>query len=197
MAHLASCESCEARWHAEIALTGQFRAMRAQAMASSGASQVRRDLRAATLMKQMSLRKEPLPIRASRITSMGWVLSAAAALLLAIGIGYGLGRRRAAQAVQRDMVYEAGLGDAGSNGAGDDFIALPYALPPVPGEMVSIVHSDFAAATLANLGIEVDPAWQSDDSDTISADVVVGQDGFPRAVRITESVADSDDVVQF
>jgi hypothetical protein len=34
------------------------------------------------------------------------------------------------------------------------------------------------------MGIDVNPAWSGD----MAADVVVGEDGFPRAVRLAENV---------
>jgi hypothetical protein len=189
--HLAVCGSCSARWEAERALSGEFRAMRTQAMVSDRESQARRDARAAALMVEFSRRKEPvmMPARAMSLrSSAGWMLSAAAALLLAIGIGYGVGMRTRQQAVEpapSGVVYET-IADG-------NFVALPYALPSVPGELVSIVHADLAPEELAGMGFDVDPALLADGSGSIQADVVVGEDGFPQAVRITPA----DDVTNF
>jgi hypothetical protein len=195
-AHLAGCEACEARWQAEVALSAEFRAMRARAKVSDRASQTRRDVRAAALFEKIQAprRMEP-PRMPSRVLPQNWVLAAAAGLLLAVGIGYGLGARKHLKpAAIGEVIYEASAAvyDPAVDMAGGEFITLPYALPLAPGEMVSVIHSDFDPSVLANLGIDVDPSWQNDDSDDIAADVVLGQDGLPRAVRI-----DSADRTQF
>jgi hypothetical protein len=185
--HLAVCESCAARWEAETALAGEFRAMRAQAMVNERESQMRRDARTAALMVEFSRRRGPVMMPA-RAVSWGWVLSAAAALLVAIGVGYGLGMRARHQAAEpgpAGVVYEA-LSE-------DSFVALPYALPAVPGELVSIVHADLAPEELAGMGFDVDPDALADGSGGIQADVVVGEDGSPQAVRITQA----DEATQF
>jgi hypothetical protein len=185
-AHLASCEACEARWQAELALAEQFRSMRVMAMANSAASQTRRDIRAAGLMKTMVQRTEPLAMPA-RVLSPRWMLSAAAAVLLAVGIGYFVGARHSAAPLDSGSpVYEANL----QANLDDDFVDVPFALPPVPGEVVRIVHSNLNAEELATMGInlDIDP-----DSDSVGADVMIGEDGFPRAVRLT----DASDVTQF
>lgn len=177
--HLVVCENCAARLETERALAGEFRAMRAQATASDRESQARRDARAALLMVEFSRRRGPVMMPARRAASWGWALGVAAALLAAIGIGYGVGirsRHPAAEQVPAGVVYEAV--------ADGTFTALPFALPSVPGELVSIVHANLGAEELVGMGFDVDPALLSDGSDDIQADVVVGEDGLPQAVRI-------------
>jgi hypothetical protein len=176
-AHLSVCSECEERWQAELALTEQFRGMRAQAMAADAASQARRDLRAAALMRKVEQRKPILEFRSRPLT---WALSAAAAVLLAIGVGYGAGARARTHVVRnpQSVIYEASADLSGS-----DFIAIPYALPLVPGEVIDIEHSDLGPQDLVSMGLSAIGIDMDDDAD-VSADVVVGQDGFPRAVRI-------------
>jgi hypothetical protein len=65
----------------------------------------------------------------------------------------------------------------------DDFIAVPYTPPLAPGEIVRMVHAEFYPEALASMGVEVDPSWAGE----LPADVVVGEDGLPRAVRITDN----------
>jgi hypothetical protein len=79
------------------------------------------------------------------------------------------------------VLYEASS-DASALSS-DDFIAVPYAPPLAQGEIVRVVHTDLYPQALASLGIGVD-ALSSGDT---PADVVVGEDGIPRAVRITEA----------
>jgi len=65
--------------------------------------------------------------------------------------------------------------EAGEKG----FIALPFALPSVPGETSGIVRTQLDAAALARMGVSVDPGWTG----TLQADLWVGQDGLAQAVR--------------
>ena len=192
-AHLSACAACEERWHDELALTEQFRDMRAQALAAGAASQSRRDLRAAALMRHIS---RPVSVMPSRSWNPAWALTAAAAVLLAVGVGYGVGartRHRVAQpAIRTHGVRnsETVIYEVSADSSSDDFIPVPYALPLVPGEIVDLEHSDLGPQDLASMGLTgiglTSLGIDDDDSGNISADVVVGQDGFPRAIRITD-----------
>ena len=128
--------------------------------------------------------------------SWGWGLAAAAALLLAIGAGRELGVRTRHVPVRpavlthgathslrpnETFLYEASA-DAGALSS-DEFIAVPYAAPLATGEIVRVVRTDLYPEALASMGIDVNPAWSGD----MAADVVVGEDGFPRAVRLAEN----------
>ncbi len=61
------------------------------------------------------------------------------------------------------------------------FVAIPYVLPPAPYERVEVVRMRVPVAALIAAGLPMrtdDPAGQAE------ADVLVGQDGRPRAVRL-------------
>lgn len=61
------------------------------------------------------------------------------------------------------------------------FIPIPYVLPPAPYERVEVVRMNVPVAALIAAGLPVrtdDPGAQAE------ADVIVGQDGRPRAVRL-------------
>jgi hypothetical protein len=119
-----------------------------------------------------------------------WALSAAAALLLAGWLGHAAAKRPHGVRTGETAVHEASLSlnslslsyDASSL-SNDDFIAVPYTPPLATGELVTMVHTDMYPEALASLGVEVDPSWSGD----LPVDVVVGEDGLPRAVRITEN----------
>jgi hypothetical protein len=178
--------------------------MIALADSSEAGSRARRDARAAVLIagfgSNVAARPKLQLVKPAWGISRARVLSAAAALLFAIGVGYGVGtrtRHRAAPPAIRThgvkssnaVIYEVSA-DADSlsgDDSGADFIAVPYALPLAPGEIVRVVHSELYPQALASMGIDVNPEWLSGDSGDISADVVVGQDGFPRAVRIADT----------
>jgi hypothetical protein len=121
------------------------------------------------------------------VASWVWALGAAAALLFAVFLGHEAGKRTrkavspAFRIHDESVLYEASL-DASAL-SNDDFIAVPYTPPLAPGEMVRVVHADLYPEALASMGVEVDPSFAGD----LAADVVVGEDGLPRAVRISEN----------
>lgn len=193
--HLAACDACSDRWKAERDLAVHFGAMAALAEASEASSRARRDARAAALLLSIAEKPRLEIVPPRRATHSARWLAAAAALLLAVGGGYTLGTRDRHTAPKSIRVNTARAGSAvlyeisadTAALSGDDFIAVPYAMPMSPGETLSVVHSQLRPETLAGMGIDVDPAWLNDDSGEISADVVVGQDGLPRAVRIADT----------
>ena len=64
-----------------------------------------------------------------------------------------------------------------------DFIALPYSQSAVPLESIVVMRVQMRPNELISLGVAV-PAAAS--SAKITADILVGQDGVPRAVRLTQ-----------
>ena len=61
------------------------------------------------------------------------------------------------------------------------FVPIPYVLPPAPYERVEVVRMRVPVSALIAAGLPMrtdDPAGQAE------ADVLVGQDGRPRAVRL-------------
>jgi hypothetical protein len=73
--------------------------------------------------------------------------------------------------------------EAGEKG----FFKVPFAMDPAPGETFNIVRTQLDPAALARMGVSVDPGWTG----TLQADVLLGQDGFPQAVRLS-----NDDIQQ-
>jgi hypothetical protein len=107
-----------------------------------------------------------------------WLLSAAAVLLLTIAIGYSW------RNAQRPAAMEASM-DASEELADDNgFVAIPYAPPLAAGEFVRVVQMDLQPIALAHMGIYVD----AEDFSDIPAEVLLGEDGFPRAVRVVEEI---------
>jgi hypothetical protein len=110
--------------------------------------------------------------------SLKWLLSAAAVLLLTIAIGYGWRNSR------RPVTIEAGLEAVEELTDDSGFVAIPYAPPLATGEFVRVVRTELQPIALAHMGIYVDAA----DSSEIPAEVLLGEDGFPRAVRVVEEM---------
>jgi hypothetical protein len=63
----------------------------------------------------------------------------------------------------------------------DGFLLVPYAPPLAAGEFLRVVRTELRPIALARMGIDVDFHL-----DEIAADIVLGEDGFPRAVRLLE-----------
>ena len=103
-----------------------------------------------------------------------WAFSAAASVLLALAAG--LMWRTATPLAERAAV------DIVSAEAADftEFAPVPYAPPLASGEMVTVVRTELHAAALDRMGIVV-PGMSGND---FQAEVMLGQDGLPRAVRV-------------
>lgn len=188
-AHLSVCLACTERWDAERQLSAELSVVRIQTAALRSPEMRReslmRDFERARGLYRMPHRKPLQP--------WVWGLSVAAALLLAVFVGHeaGLRSRRAISHgirangahTEQTAIYETSLSlskDASALSS-DDFIAIPYTPPLAPGEIVRMVRTDLSPDELASMGVEVDPSWAND----LQADMVVGEDGLPRALRIT------------
>jgi hypothetical protein len=68
--------------------------------------------------------------------------------------------------------------------ASDDFIAVPYAAPIGEYERTEVVRVNVPVAALAQWGL---PVTSSNSSQTVNAEVVIGEDGLARAVRFTNN----------
>lgn len=183
-AHINVCTQCRERWDAELLLNSHFRTIRSRTASLSSESVSSRASRREDLMNQFRRRHR----RAAVVPSWRWGLAAAAGMVLAVSLGYMAGRpaRKTVHEVRTKPVrlYEARqmLSTDASALSSDEFMAIPYTPPLAPGEMVRVLHADLDADALASMGVDVDPS----SSERLPADVVVGEDGLPRAVRITE-----------
>jgi hypothetical protein len=61
------------------------------------------------------------------------------------------------------------------------FMPIPYVLPPAPYERIQVVRMKLPVAALIAAGL---PMRTADPGAQAEADVIVGQDGRPRAVRL-------------
>jgi hypothetical protein len=191
--HLKVCEGCLERWDAEGQLNAHLRAMRLGAAALKS-PESRRD----ALMREFDrthrqarphlVPRRVVPMRI--VPSWAWTLAAAAAIVMAIFVGHeaGLrGRHTTSHSVQAQgdsanaVLYEASA-DASALST-DDFVEIPFTPPLAQGEMVRMIHAEMYPEALASMGVAVDPEWTGN----MPVDMVVGEDGLPRAVRISDS----------
>jgi len=113
--------------------------------------------------------------RSVRTRRTAFAFAAAAAVVMAFALGLVWWRGvspvsapESAQAINSDFDADAG------------FVPVPGALPLAEGEFVRVERTELDAAALARMGL---PLGDSD-GDTVVADVVLGEDGLPRAVRV-------------
>jgi hypothetical protein len=161
--HLDVCSSCLDRWEAERSLTAGLRLMRIRA--SSGRSPLA--ARTALLNEFAARRHKPA-------ATYRWLWSVAAAAVLLLSV-----------VLVRDLAPVPRIGVVAVEEPADPqqegFIEVPYAPPLAQGELIRVVHTELQPAALASLGVNVDPAWTAE----LPADLLLGQDGFPRAVRVS------------
>jgi len=181
-AHMESCGPCRERWAAERALTTGLRGMRAHASGMRTPPAVRR-----SLMLEFAATQQFNAVQHRRAAAAGkagrrWMWSLAAAAMILIStitvreLTSGLRRSAVAPEVQAEIQTEAQQ---------EGFIEVPYAPPLARGELIRVVHTELEPAALASLGVNVDPSWTAE----LPADLLVGQDGFPRAVRVSDEYA--------
>jgi hypothetical protein len=181
--HLAACGACRERWEIERQLTFRFERMRAAAQ-TRGADVARRR----NLMQEFARRRERYHSR-REVKAWSWTLAAAVGVILAVIGGHEWGVRTQPTPVPavrthgvrntESVLYE--VSNDASALSGEDFVAVPYAPPLAPGELIRVLRTNLYPQALASLGIDVDPS-----GDNFAAEVVVGEDGLPRAVRIAE-----------
>jgi hypothetical protein len=188
-AHFQTCASCRQRWEAEQHLTEHLGVMRIRISAVKTPLSHRE-----ALMEEFARRQRVTPLRptpARAVPGWGWALAAAATVLLAVLAGHQAGlrsRHTVLPAARTHAVHSGGaviyeVSNDASALSSDAFVAIPYTPPLAAGEMVRMVHADMYPEALTSLGVAVDPAWAGN----LPVDMVIGEDGLPRAVRISDS----------
>jgi hypothetical protein len=165
-AHLMDCPRCQERWEDERRLTAHFRIMRD-----------------AVTRQPFMAGRELLMREFEQAHARGfhavwrWALNAAAILLVVVALVYDWHNHgRPAGNVAHQEADLAG----GSGGDESDFVDVPYALPLAPGEFVRVVRTQLDPMALAGMGMDIAGA----DGAEIPADVLLGEDGLPRGVRV-------------
>ena len=167
-AHLKACGQCDAEWESQRDLARHLDAMRELAAAHRPPLD-----RRARLMRDFASRQRQ---RKTASATKWWGLAAAAALVLMASAGsraWDLLSPRNTPVIAMDTAPE-GDGQEG-------FIAVPYAPALASGEALRVVRTELYPAALVSLGVDMDPTLTG----RMPADLLVGEDGYPRAVRVS------------
>lgn len=172
--HLAACAACKQRWESELELSAAMTKLRAGAARERSRAESRNEL-----LREFAARQ-----RTRRAQVVKWAL-VAAMLVMAVLLGE---LWRSAVVSHSPGDSEQAMNDAAMEAlgiqAGSGFVAVPYAPPLAEGEFVRVVRTQLQPAALARMGILVEGGY----GDAVTADLVVGQDDLPRAVRLPEEV---------
>ncbi len=179
-AHVALCDSCRVRWESESALTSHLRAIR------TTSSEGNPEWSKAVLLREFDASR-----RHERQVRWMWAMSSAAVLVLSVVAVRDVWMKPVSTASHSGGVvvaqsypmreYSPEAFEPAEEAGEKGFIKVPFALPPVPGETFGIVRTELDPADLAKMGVSVDPAWTG----TLQADLLVGEDGFTEAVRLS------------
>ena len=196
-AHLDRCAGCAARLERERQLTAALKAMAGAEPTSTRAAAIEAELLAAFAGQQAAAtRQAPAPRTGTRAPAVRAWLAAAAVLVLAVAAWQGITRWPSAA----DTAARVGAGPARVEGAPEarpvpagggqalQFVALPTAIGLPALESGHIVRVELPAADLPAYGFDVTPQPAAG---AVQADVLVGQDGQPRAIRFVTLDADS------
>ena len=197
--HTASCADCAERMAAAMALAEASQVLGESARLEQGPPRVEATVLAAFREHHR---------RVSWRRAFEWVgVGAAAAVLLAFlwTMGFGRGQQPApaqekAPASQPDIPLDATVlpgtppsastepppaapstGVESASYAASDFVPVPYAGSITADDPGMIVRVQLTRASLAQLGY---PVVEAQGEDLISADILVGEDGWPRGVKL-------------
>lgn len=172
--HLDACPSCREQLGREAALTRGLRALASSAGPGDGAVELEERLLAAFARHQRSSRGTAWSAAPSR------ALAAAAAVVLLAAAGGIYVARQAATAPSSRTPASSQAGRAPLDG----FIPLPAAAGLPAFESGQIVRIHVPVASLPAYGVEIIPDAPAA---AVQADVLVGQDGLPRAIRLVDA----------
>ena len=194
--HLLSCPHCAALHENWQTLQGDLRDLGAETLEAQASPELEQRLRREFSATQASSR--------SRRTALwsAWALGAAAALFLILAWFHGQGKRSTdmarldkragpaiSQASSRPTVQtvppggpELGEQVVATNDS-NEFTLLPGSVPPSL-EDATVVCVEMQRGALSDLGLTVD---EEHASDVIQVDLLVGEDGLPQAVRLSQS----------
>ena len=188
--HLDSCPSCAARLRSQLALkrgllevAGQLRNIEAPARVESNLRAAFRARNGAETGRSRSARKQ-----AQWIPVLTWATAAAALFAVALFLVRGRQPELAPKVSHSVELAMTGLPaeaetEAGTQVGESGFIPLPNAAQIGPNEEVNLVRVEVPRSAMIALGYDVKP---EEASQSVQADVMLGNDGLARAVRFLD-----------
>ena len=168
-AHVEYCASCAALLARERELSAGLRAL-ALGTAAQVSPDVEARLRAAFADQHVARSF------ASRVARSGWLRAAA---IVVVAAGAGIWWRSSGPA--KDVDPHAGRETSPAVIFAEGFVPLPIALGLPDFESGEIIRVEIPVASLPSYGIEIAPDARRT---PVQADLLVGQDGQPRAIRL-------------
>jgi len=189
--HLAQCPACVARLRSQLALKKGLRAVAVQMSRVQAPPQVEARLLAAFRAHTGMAAGYPQSVRAGArwIPIFTWATAAAALFAIAVFLIGGSQPDSASPAVSRGVELAAAWMPAAIETEGaslvaeSGFIPLPNAAQIGQNEDVNLVRVEVPRSAMIALGYDVKPGQASE---SVEADVMLGNDGLARAVRFLD-----------
>ncbi|MGH9729562.1 MAG: hypothetical protein ACRD4V_13370 [Candidatus Acidiferrales bacterium] len=196
--HAQTCERCAARLAQAQMLAGALGTVADDSANLGAPAHLEPVLVSAFREHHRGLERTRHRVRRARWQRLEWsALAAAAAVLLVIG-AWNLSRPRmngvetaggvtdVSRQAQTNSAAESAQSQENAAGTAQsdataDFVPVPYGEAFEPGDSGVIVRVEMPRSALADLGYSVDATRSAD---LVQADLLVGEDGWPRAVRL-------------
>jgi hypothetical protein len=189
--HAQTCESCAARLAEAQSLALAMQATAEDAARIEAPAPLETSLMASFREHHRSLERARFRERRARLRWAEWVaVAAAAVVLLAIGTwnfsrpySHGVNTRPVVAANKNAGVSAQPAAEPQETAAQDsDFVPLPYGESFSADDSGVVVRVSMTRDALESLGYPVDEGGE----DVVQADLIVGEDGWPRAVRLVQ-----------
>ena len=195
--HAETCGPCAARLAEARTLAQTLKNAAEDSARVEAPEQLEASLSAAFREYHRGLERTRFRARQSRLRWAEWMaLGTAAAVLLAVGAwNFSRGRvdgvkkigsvtanstgASASEVAQTGPIVETATGEDATS----DFVPVPYGEDLSPDDSGLVVRVSMTRSALGSLGYPVD---ELDAGDVIQADLLVGEDGLPRAVRLVQ-----------
>lgn len=190
--HAETCEACAARLNEARAVASGLKIVAEDSAKAEAPPYVEMAVMDAFREHQRTRERVQYRERRARVRWMEWMAAVAAAAMLAVIGAWRLSHRHSAivnlagpSAIASNVNADAEpAADSHESAAQDsDFVPLPYGEDFSADDAGVVVRVSMTRDALGSLGYPVD---ETRGQDVVQADLVVGEDGWPRAVRLVQ-----------